>query len=609
MLDEILEKLRAFNDLFKDESQRVKRLVLSRLPPVHDAKLHANKPSKPAGLQTPAGNTVKPDRGGGDVGPDEKPGPDPSPPGTKSVWSDGSTREKLQDGTWARVSEAGSVATPAAAEPASVNIDKPVEEKPAAGGKDKEPEKPVGGDKKRDEGGGDDHKPPTDTALSYAVPDPLPPDGADEDKQIAYDVFAQRGIDKDKVDKAHDYLRRFDYDFTESRPPSALRGIARRFNSMDNAMYAEADIANGSGINGVRHSFDLANNDLGIMADKIRRSLKDTLKDINYRVVRKNWTFQVIANTDDKELIESALAKAAEEVNKYAKNDTKLQGVKAREPKPGEKKNDDGVYLKTYKEELGGNKSKEILEDTTPLRIKDALSKVGIDERKSKKEYLTEAEYAADEMLKSDWSEKDIAENRNEITSFIEDTNLEGHTPSKKLREEGTNRLIGHVKEAGKPGTYVALDVHNLAGLTNHFESQYPKGSKEGRIKADERLKMVAGIVRTIVNKNLPKGATTDFFRYGGDEIAINIAGVSAKDVLKKIKIASLLVAQYVEKEGLSKLEHSKGKGHRKGFGFTFAVTPVTEEDTERGISGRTEKLIDAAKKGRRGEMAGSSVF
>lgn len=176
MFDEILEKLRAFNDLFKDESQRVKRLVISRLPPVHDAKLHANKPSKPAGLQTPAGNTVKPDRGGGDVGPDEKPGPDPSPPGTKSVWSDGSIREKQPEGDWARVSAAGSVSVPVAA--GSVNIDKPVSDKPTESGgrKGKDPEKPAGGDDGKKGGGGDDHRPPDRTTLGYSAPEGNPPE-------------------------------------------------------------------------------------------------------------------------------------------------------------------------------------------------------------------------------------------------------------------------------------------------------------------------------------------------------------------------------------------------------------------------------------------------
>jgi GGDEF domain-containing protein len=262
--------------------------------------------------------------------------------------------------------------------------------------------------------------------------------------------------------------------------------------------------------------------------------------------------------------------------------------------------------LDIHTEKLGEDKSKEILEDTTPLKLKEVLSKAAIDEKKSKGMFLTEAEHTTDEMLKAGWSEKDIAENKDEITPLIEDANLEGYTPSKKLREQATDRLIEHVKKTGNPGTYVALDIHNLGGLTSFFEENHPDGKKAGRRVADEHLKVITGILRKAIVDITPEGDTDDFFRYGGDELGI-VSTVNIKAVEDAINRASVAIAKYERDNNLVGIRHSKDSVLGGGLGLSYSAVPVNGSFSKEDISQVAENNINEIKKGNKAPYSDTS--
>lgn len=130
-------------------------------------------------------------------------------------------------------------------------------------------------------------------------------------------------------------------------------------------------------------------------------------------------------------------------------------------------------------------------------------------------------------------------------------------------RETTLSRAIDYVKETDQPGQYVAMDIINLGGLNNRF----------GEPGADKIFKDFTRIIEEELSQ---AGGNVNLFRHGGDEVSGVVLGVNEDVLIKAMGQIKQRASDYVSKNNLGDIPHTKGK--KPGTGLNYGIAGIKAE-------------------------------
>lgn len=143
-------------------------------------------------------------------------------------------------------------------------------------------------------------------------------------------------------------------------------------------------------------------------------------------------------------------------------------------------------------------------------------------------------------------------------------------------------RTLQYVSETGAQAHYVEADIGNLNGLN----------AKLGHSGADKVFRMITDHFQSGIEET---GATSIFFRHGGDEVSAIVINIDCDALTQALDSALKKIDDDISARGLSDLPHLK-QGRAPGVRLNYGTSPIHAGGAEADILSAADTRVELAK-------------